>query len=98
MITVVGTDIIIPNLTHATATLNARNRVVLQMDEGYIFWDRNDYRDSDGNMYEPTPEEICYSRYGVFGQTTDFSTFEEAAEADVPADQIFGDTPDHETV
>lgn len=101
MITVEGTNVVIPNITHATATLNQWNRVVLRMNDGYVFWDRNDYRDEKGEMYEPTPEEIGYSRYGVFSQATDFSTFEEAAESDVPANQIFGSgntTPPSETV
>jgi hypothetical protein len=75
MITIEGTNVVIPNVTHATATLNQWNRVVLRMNDGYVFWDRNDYRDENGEMYEPTSEEIGYSRYGVFSPETDFSTF-----------------------
>jgi hypothetical protein len=98
MITVRGANIVIPNLTNAEAYLNENNRVILQMNNGYVFWDRNDYRDENGEMYEPTPNEIIYSRYARLSPTRDFSTLEEAVEADVPADQIYGDTPDHETV
>jgi hypothetical protein len=100
MITIVvnGNDIVIPNLTNANVTVNERNRVIIDMNDGYVFWDRKDYRDENGEMYEPTPEEIGYSRWGSFSPTRDFSTLEEAVEADVPADQIYGDTPDHETV
>lgn len=75
MTTIEGTSVVIPNITNATATLNQWNRVVLHMNDGYVFWDRNDYRDEKGEMYEPTPEEIGYSRYGVFSPETDFSTF-----------------------
>lgn len=89
MITVKGTDITIPNITNATATLNQWDRVDLRMNTGYVFWDRADYRDESGEIYEPAPEMIAYSRYGVFSQSTDFSTFEEAAESEVPADQIY---------
>ena len=65
-------EIILPTIAHATVTLNVRNRVVVQMDEGWVFWDRNDYVDESGNITEPSPSMICYSRYGVFAPDTDF--------------------------
>lgn len=100
MIIVNGTNITIPNLTHASAELNERNRVILQMDAGYVFWDKKDYIDADGNMYDPAPEDIAYSRWASLSPTRDFSLLMEAAESEVPADQIHSNptTPPTETV
>ena len=82
----------LPMIEHATVTLNERNRVVVQMDDGWVFWRRDLYIDENGEMYEPAPENILYSRYGVFSPSTDFTLFVVVAESDVPADQIFSDT------
>lgn len=86
-------NIELPVIEHATVTLNQWDRVVIQMDDGYVFYRLDMYP-------EGTPaEEICYSRYGVFSPDRDFSVFVVVAESDVPADQIFGDTtPPSETV
>lgn len=80
----------LPNIEHASVTLNEYGRVVIRMDAGWVFWDRNDYRDENGEVYDPPAEWICYSRYGVFSPQYDFSGFVVAAESEVPADQIFG--------
>lgn len=94
-------EIILPVIEHATVTLNPRNRVVIQMNDGYVFYDRDNYADltdEDGNPREPLPEEISYFRYGVFSPATDFDNrIVVVAESDVPADQIFGLGDDHVT-
>ena len=84
-------NIILPNIPHATVTLNERNRVIVSMHEGWVFWDRKDYLDDNGNMVEPMPENIIYSRWGSFSPTSDLENrLVVVAESEVPADQIFG--------
>lgn len=83
------TEVTIPAIPHADVSLNERNRVVIKMHEGWVFYDKRDYRDSDGNYYDPKPEDYIYSRYGVFSSTKDFSEIVVVAESDVPAEQIF---------
>lgn len=83
-------EIILPNIPHATVTLNERNRIIVRMDAGWVFWERIDYTDENGNMYEPDPSEIGYSRYGSYPASYDFSTFVVVAESDVPPNQIYG--------
>lgn len=86
-------DIILPVIPHADVTLNPRNRVVIQMHDGWVFYDRIDYQDyvdDDGNPREPYPDEISYFRYGVFSPTSDFANrIVVVAESEVPADQIY---------
>lgn len=94
-------EIILPTIPHADVSLNPRNRVVIQMHDGWVYYDASDYEgltDSEGNPCEPTPEEISYFRYGVFSPTADFANrIVVVPEDSVPADQIFGTTePDHE--
>ena len=87
----------IPKITHADVSINERNRVVIQMHEGYSFYDRSAYEgltDEEGNTREPKPDEIAYSKYGVFAPDTEFdahfvivkdgetSATDEATEAD----------------
>lgn len=86
-------EIVLPTIPHADVTLNVRNRVVVQMHEGYVFWDRSlhtGFTDEEGNPRDPYPEEICYYRYGVFSPNKDFSLLVVVAESEVSADQIFG--------
>lgn len=82
----------LPAIAHATVEYNQWGRVVITMDDGWVYWDRYDYgMDENGGYIEPAPEEICYSRYGVFATNTDFDArIVVVAEADVPAHQIFG--------
>lgn len=95
-------EIILPTIEHATVTLNERNRVVIQMHDGWVFWDRNHFgTDENGNFIEPEfPEDIAYFRYGVYSPATDFAArIVVVAETDVPADQIFGNpTPPTEVM
>lgn len=84
----------IPTIAHATVTANAYGRYNIVMDDGWVFWDRSDYgTDENGNFVEPLPEEICYSRAGYnYPADYDFDNrIVVVAEADVPANQIFGD-------
>jgi hypothetical protein len=93
-------EITLPNIPHATVTLNVRNRVIIQMDDGYVFVNMANYddlTDDDGNPREPLPEELSYFRWGSFSPATDFTRFVVEAETDVPADQIFGLGNNHET-
>ena len=83
-------EIILPTIEHADVSLNPRNRVVIQMHDGWVFYCRWDYIDDDGNYREPELEEICYSRYGVFSPATDFDAIIVVAESEVPENQIFG--------
>ena len=92
----------LPTIAHATVSLNQWGRVVVQMDDGWVFCDMRDYEnltDEDGNPREPLPEELCYFRYGVFSPATDIEhCLLIVAETDVPADQIFGLTDNQETI
>lgn len=68
---------------------------------GYVFWDKADYVDYEtGMLREPTPEEIIYSRVGYYPQSIGVEAIEArivvVPEADVPADQIYGTTPETE--
>lgn len=68
-------EIILPTIEHATVTLNTRNRVVIQMDEGWVFFDTYDYKDyvdDEGNPRKPLPDEISYYKYAVYAPMTDF--------------------------
>lgn len=69
--------IILPIIAHATVTLNVRNRVVIQMDEGWKFcdiYDYKDYVDDEGNPRKPLPDEISYYKYAVYAPNTDFDS------------------------
>lgn len=78
---------VLPVIEHATVTLNERNRVVVQMHEGWVFYRLDIFPEGT------PPEDIAYSRYGVFSLEYDYSNFVVVAESDVPANQIYGDTP-----
>lgn len=64
----------LPTIAHATVSFNQWGRVVIQMDEGWVYWDRASFGiDENGNFIEPeAPEYISYSRYGVYAPDTDF--------------------------
>lgn len=88
----------LPTIANATVQYNRYGNVEITMNEGYVFYDRNDYAhytDEDGNPREPLPEEISYFRYGVYPRSISNEEIEArivvVAEADVPADQIFGE-------
>lgn len=89
MVSVRNSNLTIPNITHADAYLNKNNAVIIDMDGGYVFWDKKDYT-YNGVYEEPVPEDILYSRWGSYPSHCDFSLLMEAAESEVPANQIFG--------
>lgn len=89
MLQVRNSNITIPNITHADAYLDEYNYVMLTMNSGYVFWDKRDYT-YNGVYEEPAPEDICYSRSGMFPQNWDFAGVMEAVESEVPSNQIFG--------
>lgn len=82
----------LPNIPHATVSYNQWNRVVIQMYDGYVFTNMQNYdnlTDEDGNPREPLPEELSYFRYGVFSPQTDFERFVVVEEDSVSQEQIF---------
>lgn len=89
MLAVRNSNLTIPNITHADAYLNENNAVILDMDDGYVFWDKKDYT-YNGVYEEPAPEDILYSRWASLSATRDFSLLIEVTESEVPSNQIFG--------
>ena len=81
-------EIIVPDIPHADVSLYAGVRIIVRMDLGWVFWDRRDYTDENGNMYDPDPSEIGYSRFGIYPVSYDFSTFVVVDESTVPSNQI----------
>lgn len=76
-------DVQLPVIEHATVTLNPRNRVVITMDDGWVFT-RTDL------WPEGTPaEDICYFRYGVFAPRSDWSFLVIVDESTLDPDQIY---------
>jgi hypothetical protein len=65
----------LPTIEHATVNFTDYGRVEIRMNDGYVFYDKDNYSqlaDEEGNPREPLPEEISYFRYGVFSPDTDF--------------------------
>lgn len=65
----------LPIIEHATVNSTDYGRVEIAMNDGYVFYDKDNYSqltDEEGNPREPLPEEISYFRYGVFAPDTDF--------------------------
>lgn len=85
MLSVRNSNLTIPNITHAHAYLDEYNAVIIDMDDGYVFWDKKDYT-YNGVYEEPAPEDILYSRWGSYPSSCDFSLLIEAVESEVPAD------------
>lgn len=89
----------IPVIEHATVTVNEGGYIIIQMDEGWVFWDENmyrDYMDEEGNIIPPAPEDINYYRYGGYPPTADFTKIHAVDETTVNPDQIFNKGNDHE--
>lgn len=73
----------LPTIAHAETSFNEWGRVVVQMDNGWIFYRLDSYP-------EGTPaEDICYSRYGVFPADYDFTNIIVVDETTVESWQIF---------
>lgn len=93
----------LPVIENATVEIYRNNYWKITANEGYVFWDRADYTDYETGMWrEPAPEEIAYSRMCLCPQSIGVEAIEArivvVPEADVPADQIFGTTPETETM
>lgn len=94
----------LPNIEHATVTVNAAGGIEIRMLAGWVFYDRDnyaDFTDEEGNPREPLPEEICYFRFICFPPSITAEQIESrivvVAESEVPADQIFSTGNNHET-
>jgi hypothetical protein len=62
-------------IEHATVNSTDYSRVEIVMNDGYVFYDKDNYSqltDEEGDPREVSPEEISYFRYGVFAPDTDF--------------------------
>lgn len=80
-------------MKHINLRENALGRIEIIPDEGFVFYDKDNYKDltdENGNPREVTPEEISYFRYGVYSPETDFeSRIVAVAETEIPKEQIF---------
>lgn len=83
----------LPNIEHATVTKKSSGATEIRMDEGWVFYDIEDYNnltDEEGNPFFPPPEELCYYRFICFAPSVTAEAIEAriivVAEADVPAE------------
>lgn len=73
----------LPTIAHAETSFNEWGRVVIQMDDGWVFYRLDSYP-------EGTPaEDICYFGYGVFSANYDFTNIVVVDETTVESWQIF---------
>ena len=73
----------LPTIAHAETSFNEWGRVVIQMNDGWVFYRLDSYP-------EETPsEDISYSRYGVFPANYDFTNIVVVDETTVESWQIF---------
>lgn len=83
----------LPTIENATVKPTDFDRVEIATNDGYVFYDKENYTDltdEEGNHREPLPEEISYFRYGVFAPETDFENrIVVVDETTINADQIF---------
>ena len=66
---------ILPKIEHAEVKETAYGRIEIIMDSGWVFYDKENFSsltDEEGNPREALPEEMIYSRYGVYAPETDF--------------------------
>ena len=83
-----GNIITLPNgntlsIPHIHLELNERNRVVMRLESGWVFYDSDSYPVG-------TPEEgICYYRHGVYSPDYDFTLIIVVDETTISADQIY---------
>lgn len=66
---------ILPKIEHAKVKETAYGRIEIIMDSGWVFYDKENFSsltDEEGNPREALPEEMFYSRYGVYAPDTDF--------------------------
>ena len=73
----------LPTIAHAETSFNEWSRVVIQMNDGWVFYRLDSYP-------EGTPaDDICYFRYGVFSADYDFTNIIVVDETTVESWQIF---------
>ena len=73
----------LPTIAHAETSFNEWGRVVIQMNDGWVFYRLDSYP-------EGTPaDDICYFRYGVFSADYDFTNIIVVDETTVESWQIF---------
>lgn len=83
-----GNTITLPNgntlsIPHIYLELNERNRVVMQLETGWVFYNLYIYPEGTAT------EDICYFRYGVYPADYNFDYIVVANETTVNADQNF---------
>lgn len=80
-------------MKHINLTENNLGRIVITTDDGFVFYDKDNYADltdENGNPREVLPEEISYFRYGVYSPETDFENrIVVVAENEISKEQIF---------
>lgn len=81
---------VLPEIEHANVTLNERNRVVIQMHEGWVFYRLDIFPDG-----APT-EKTAYSKYGVLSLDYDYSNFVVMAESEIPEEPETPEVPEIE--
>lgn len=95
----------LPTIENATVEVAYTRMWKITANDGFVFWDRADYVDYEtGTLYEPAPEDISYSRVGYYQQSIGIEAIEARivvvpiSEVPDPENQIFGTTPETETV
>ena len=80
-------------MEHINFNKNALNRIEIKTETGFVFYDKDAYKDltnEEGESREPLPEEISYFHYGVYSPDTDFENrIIVVEEKTVPKTQIF---------
>lgn len=75
---------VLPTIAHAETSFNANGRVVIQMNDGWVFYDLREYPEGTA------AEDICYYRYGVYPADYDFTKIIPVDETTIESWQIFG--------
>lgn len=78
----------LPVIKHAKVTLNEWDRVIVQMDEGWLFYRLDIFPDG-----APTNKK-AYSSYGVLSLDYDYSNFVVIAESEIPEEPEIPEVPE----
>ena len=78
----------LPTIEHSDVALNERDRVVVQMQNGWKFYRLDIFPDE-----APTRKE-AYSKFGVFPREYDFSNIVVVAESKIPETSETPETPE----
>lgn len=82
---------VLPEIEHAKVTLNEWDRVIVQMDEGWLFYRLDIFPDG-----APT-EKKAYSNFGVLSLDYDYNNFVVIAESEIPEAPEIPEEPETET-